>query len=93
MTIFSPIQIIQIQSFGVTGTGVSDTFAMAGVKAGDVLLGANLISTGKFLPVGSNQTGKFIPNVATDGVMQQNGGDDFHAHEFLFTFLRFNQES
>lgn len=93
MRIVSPIQVVQIQSFGVQASGTFSTFTMSGVKAGDILLGVSHITTGKFEPVGYNATSKFIPIVATDDVMQQNGGDDYSDNEFIFSFLRLNQES
>lgn len=93
MTLFSPIQIFQIQAFGVDGSGTSTTFSMSGVKAGDVLLSADHITTGKPEVVGYNATSKFRSIIVTDDVMQQNGGDSYADNEFTFTFLRFNQQA
>lgn len=93
MTIYSPIQIVELQSFAMTGTGTSGTFELDGIKAGDVLIGAELVTSGKSLPVGYNGTFQFKVVVAEDNTMQQNGGYDWATYEFLFTFLRFNQES
>jgi len=93
MTVFSPFQIVQLQGFGVTGTGVSDDFTLTGIKKGDLLVSAQLITSGKSLPVGNNSTGTFRPIVKADDTMQQNGGSDFSTFEFTFTFIRLNQEA
>ena len=93
MTVFSPIQIIKLQSFAIDAPGTYATFTLTGVKAGDVLLSADHISTGKPEPVGFNATSKFRSVIVTDDVMQQNGGDAYADNEFVFTFLRFNQEA
>lgn len=93
MQIFSPIQIIQIQSFAMDAPGTFGTFAMPGVKAGDILISVEHITTGKPQVVGLNVTGQFRPVVTEDDVMQQNGGSTYADNEFIFRFLRLNQIS
>ncbi len=92
MTTFSPIQIIQIQAFGVDAPGTFATFEMDGVKAGDVLLSVDHITPDKPEVVGFNATSHFRSVVVEDNLMQQNGGDSYSDNEFTFTFLRFNQQ-
>jgi hypothetical protein len=90
MSIFSPIQIVQIQAFGIAGPG---SVSIPGVKVGDVLLGADQLSTGTSFAVGFNGTHYFRCVIVEDDVIEQMTGNDFHNNEFNFIFLRLNQSS
>jgi len=91
MTLYSPIQIIQL-----TGNGVSSdetTFTLSGVKAGDVLLSVDQTNVNDGVPIGGNLTPSFRTIVVTDNTMQQNVGSDLSGSDLTFTFLRFNQSA
>jgi hypothetical protein len=93
MTIYSPIQIVQLSGNGVNASSEAVTFTLTGVKIGDVLLSVDLTNAIDGEPVGANLTPAFRTIVVTDDTMQQNPGADLSDFEFTFTLLRFNQSA